>query len=132
MAVESKEKVIRVLQILESTDEKSTINASQIADRLNCDYTMGEVDRRSIYKDISMLQYCGYSIKKCKDKRQGWYMEKHAFEDWEIKIMADAVQQAKCITANEAIDIQKKLLSLTSTRGRSRFSHMMRSKADNK
>lgn len=126
MATERKEKLIRVLQLMESTDAKSPMNASQIVEKLDSEYTLGDIDRRSIYRDISMLQYCGYQITQCKDKRKGWYMEKHAFDDWEIKIMMDAVQQAKCISDKEVIEIREKLLALTSNRGRSRFSHMMR------
>jgi len=126
MATERKEKLIRVLQLMESTDEKSPMNASQIVDKLDNEYTLGDVDRRSIYRDINMLQYCGYQITQCKDKRKGWYMEKHAFDDWEIKIMMDAVQQAKCVSDKEAVEIREKLLALTSNRSRSRFSHMMR------
>lgn len=126
MATERKEKLIRVLQLMESTDDKSPMNASQIVEKLDSEYTLGDVDRRSIYRDISMLQYCGYQITQCKDKRKGWYMEKHAFDDWEIKIMMDAVQQAKCVSEKETIAIREKLLSLTSNRGRSRFLHMMR------
>lgn len=131
MAAERKEKSIRVLQIMETTDEKSPLNANQIVEKLDSEYTLGVIDRRSIYRDISMLQYCGYQIKQCKDKRKGWYKDKHAFDDWEIKLMMDAVQQAKCVTVNEAAVIRDKLLSLTSNRGRSRFSHMMRIKSGN-
>lgn len=125
MATERKEKLIRVLQILENTDAKTPINATAIVDKLENDYNVGTVDRRSIYRDITMLQSCGYQIEQAKDKRKGWYMKKHAFEDWEIKIMMDAVQQARCVSENEAAVIREKLLKLTSNRGRSRFSHMM-------
>lgn len=131
MAVERKEKIIRVLQIMNTTEERSPFNANQIVERLNSDYMLGDVDRRTIYKDISMLQYCGYPIKQCKDKRKGWYMDKHAFDDWEIKIMMDAIQQAKCVSIDEVTAIREKLLLLTSNRGRSRFSHMMRPIIDN-
>ena len=131
MATERKEKLIRVLQLLESTDEKSPMNANQIVEKLDSEYTLDDVERRSIYRDISMLQYCSYKIKQCKDKRKGWYMEKHAFDDWEIKIMMDAVQQAKCVSVDEAAAIKDKLLLLTSNRGRSRFAHMIQPKSGN-
>lgn len=131
MATERKEKLIRVLQLMETTDEKSPMNAKQIIEKLDMEYTLGAVERRSIYQDISMLQYCGYQITQCKDKRDGWYMEKHAFDNWEIKCMMDAVQQAKCVSVDEAAAIRGKLLALTSNRGRSRFSHMMRPLVDN-
>lgn len=125
MAVERKEKVIRVLQILQTTDKKTPVNATQIVDKLENEYIIGKTDRRSIYRDVKMLQYCGYPIEQAKDKKQGWYMDKHAFDDWEIKVMMDAVQQARCVSVAEAKNIREKLLELTSKRGRSRFSHMM-------
>ena len=97
MGTDHKEKLIRVLQILEETDEKSPMNATQILKYLEEEYQIEQVDRRSVYRDIKMLQFCGYEIYQCADKKMGWYMKKHIFSDWEIKIMLDAVQQARCI-----------------------------------
>ena len=94
MGTDHKEKLIRVLQILEETDEKSPMNATQILKYLEEEYQIEQVDRRSVYRDIKMLQFCGYEIYQCADKKMGWYMKKHIFSDWEIKIMLDAVQQA--------------------------------------
>lgn len=125
MATERKEKVIRVLQILQTTDVKTPINATQIIDILENEYMIGKTDRRSIYRDVKMLQSCGYQIEQAKDKKLGWYMDRHTFDDWEIKVMMDAVQQARCVSLDEAKSIRKKLLGLTSKRGRSRFTHMM-------
>lgn len=125
MAAERKEKVIRVLQILQTTDKKTPVNALQIVNKLENEYVIGKTDRRSIYKDIKMLQYCGYPIEQPKNKKQGWYMDKHIFDDWEIKVMMDAVLQARCVSVAEANNIREKLLELTSNRGRSRFSHMI-------
>ena len=125
MAAERKEKIIRVLQILQTTDKMTPVNATQIVDKLENEYVIGKTDRRSIYKDVRMLQSSGYPIEQAKDKKQGWYMEKHAFDDWEIKVMMDAVQQARCVSVAEAKNIREKLLRLTSKRGRSRFAHMM-------
>ena len=46
---------------------------------------------------------------------------KHLLEDWEIKLMLDSVQQARCVSVHEANEIRNKLLNLTSQRGQSRF-----------
>lgn len=125
MATETKEKLIRVLQLMQTTDEKTPMNATQIVEKLSTEYELEGVDRRSIYRDIALLQDCGYDIVQTTDKRSGWYMNTHAFADWQIKIMMDAVQQARCVSINEAMQIRANLLNLTSKRGRSRFSHMM-------
>lgn len=107
MGTDHKEKLIRVLQILEETDEKSPMNATQILKYLEEEYQIEQVDRRSVYRDIKMLQFCGYEIYQCADKKMGWYMKKHIFSDWEIKIMLDAVQQARCISAKEAKELKE-------------------------
>ena len=39
-------------------------------------------------------------------------MNTHAFADWQIKIMMDAVQQARCVSLNEATKIRENLLIL--------------------
>lgn len=125
MATETKEKLIRVLQLMQTTDEKTPMNATQIVEKLSTEYELEGVDRRSIYRDIALLQDCGYDIVQTTDRRSGWYMNTHAFADWQIKIMMDAVQQARCVSINEAMQIRENLLNLTSKRGRIRFSHMM-------
>lgn len=125
MANERKEKLIRVLQILQMTDEKTPINANQIIGLLSKDFSVEGVERRSIYRDIKMLQSCGYNIFQADYKRDGWYMGKRIFEDWELKIMMDAVQQANCISINEAQLLREKLLGMTSQRGRSRFMYLL-------
>ena len=73
MGTDHKEKLIRVLQILEETDEKSPMNATQILKYLEEEYQIEQVDRRSVYRDIKMLQFCGYEIYQCADKKMGWY-----------------------------------------------------------
>ena len=46
MGTDHKEKLIRVLQILEETDEKSPMNATQILKYLEEEYQIEQVDRR--------------------------------------------------------------------------------------
>ena len=125
MSTSHKEKIIRVLQLFQTTDEKTPMNAVQISQKLEEEYGMENVHRTSIYDDVRLLQSCGYPIKQAENSHKGWYMEKHLLEDWEIKLMLDSVQQARCVSVHEANEIRKKLLNLTSQRGRSRFSHMI-------
>lgn len=125
MSTPHKEKIIRVLQLFQTTDEKTPMNAVQISQKLEEEYGMENVHRTSIYDDVRLLQSCGYPIKQAENSHKGWYMEKHLLEDWEIKLMLDSVQQARCVSVHEANEIRNKLLNLTSQRGRSRFSHMI-------
>lgn len=129
--MERKERLIRVLQIIEATDEKCPVNSAQIIDKLRSQYEIINVDRGSIYNDITLLQDCGYCITQCKNKSLGWYMEKHLFEDWELKIMMDAIAQAKYLTKEMAVDIRERLLKISSERGRKRFAHQIEPRSMN-
>lgn len=122
---ETKEKLIRVLQLIQETDEKSPMNAQQIKDALSRRFNIENVDRRSIYRDIALLETCGYKITQCKSKRKGWFLKERPFDEWEIKLMIDAIMQAKCITKTDADNIKRKLLALSSVRGRKRFGSMI-------
>lgn len=95
MSTSHKEKIIRVLQLFQTTDEKTPMNAVQISQKLEEEYGMENVHRTSIYDDVRLLQSCGYPIKQAENSHKGWYMEKHLLEDWEIKLMLDSVQQAR-------------------------------------
>lgn len=61
MGTDHKEKLIRVLQILEETDEKSPMNATQILKYLEEEYQIEQVDRRSV---IVILKCCNFVVMK--------------------------------------------------------------------
>lgn len=128
---DTKEVLIRVLQIMEGTDARTPMNSREINDALMSEFGMRRMDRKTISDNLTTLMSCGYPIRQMEDRRKGWYMADHRFADWELKIMMDAVQQARFISAGEAETIRKKLLGLTSKRGRSRFAHLMERDAGN-
>ena len=47
MATETKEKLIRVLQLMQTTDEKTPMNATKIVEKLSTEYELEGVDRKS-------------------------------------------------------------------------------------
>ena len=49
MSTSHKEKIIRVLQLFQTTDEKTPMNAVQISQKLEEEYGMENVHRTSIY-----------------------------------------------------------------------------------
>ena len=59
MSTSHKEKIIRVLQLFQTTDEKTPMNAVQISQKLEEEYGMENVHRTSIYDDVRLLQSCG-------------------------------------------------------------------------
>jgi len=115
MEGDSKAKLLYVLQIMEKTDEDHPINSSGIIEKLReCGL---DAERKSISRDIAALRDVGYSIISCEALRDGYFMTDHIFEDYEIKIMADALAGAKFLTAEDTENLVKKLGELASPTG---------------
>lgn len=71
--MESKIKLLKVLDILSTTDEKSPVTASAICEILK---EQGiDAERKSICRDINTLIKYGYKITLCHDNKLGYYME---------------------------------------------------------
>ena len=118
---ESKNKLLSELRIMYETDINTPIGAQEIIAQLENKYGIKGVERRSIYKDMALLESAGFGIKRCTDKRKGWYTSERLFKDYELKILYDSIYNMKCITAENTKNILESLLSLTSERGRQRF-----------
>lgn len=120
---ESKLKLIRIIQILKETDEQSPLTAPEICQKLALYGITAE--RKSVCRDINVLIDAGYKISLSSDQRKGYYMSSHEFDDWEIKVMMDAVLQARCITRKDTELLKNKLLNQTSERGRKRLNRII-------
>jgi predicted DNA-binding transcriptional regulator YafY len=107
----SKIKLLHVLDILNLTDEAHPLTANQIAVKLKA-YDI-DAERRSICRDITTLCDAGYDIQLSQDNKLGYFMASRNFEDWELKVMIDAVLGAKFLTAAATERIIEKITSLT-------------------
>lgn len=109
----TKLKLLRILEIISETDEEHPITAMGISDKLK--YYGIEAERKSICRDINILKDdAGYDIVQALDNKQGYYMASREFEDWEVKILIDAVWGAKFLTKDSTEKLSQKLLNLTS------------------
>ncbi|MDD3227811.1 MAG: WYL domain-containing protein [Oscillospiraceae bacterium] len=109
----AKLKLLKILEILSETDEDHPLTAAQIGDRLLL-YGIS-AERKSICRDINILKDdAGYDIALSEDNKQGYYMVSRDFEDWELKILIDAVWGAKFLTYESAEQLAQKLSKLTS------------------
>lgn len=108
----AKVKLIRILEILQDTDEKHPLTAPQIGEKLK-HYGI-EAERKSICRDINILiDDLGYDIISPKlGERHGYYMASRDFEDWELKILLDAVCSSKFLTKESADKLTKKIIVL--------------------
>lgn len=113
-------KILYLLEIMRSTSAERAMNANDISDLMDRKYGL-KISRQMVYQLIATLKECDYPIVTCSSKNDGWYMEHHKFDDYQLKIMIDAVANSRCITEKESNQIKKKLMALTSKQGRDKL-----------
>ena len=96
----------------EQTDEEHRMNAEQLISALDAYDIMAE--RKSIYGDIVALQDFGVDIVSQKGRGAGYYVASRDFELAELKLLVDAIQSSRFITARKSKDLIAKLSSLIS------------------
>ena len=115
MAENSKLRILHVLNIMKKTDESHPINSTQIVAKLKLNGIKSE--RKSIGRDLECLQDAGYEIVKCDNHNMGWYMTGQEFEDYELKLLADAVASARFLSVDDSRSLIKKVRELATREG---------------
>lgn len=111
----TKEKLLFILERLKKTDEQHPVNTNELIAYLEEKGVSAE--RKSVARDVNALRDAGYSIILCDEFKRGYYMTDQLFEDYELKIIADAVSGAKFITYEDTSSIVDKLCELASPTG---------------
>ncbi len=108
-----KMKILYIMKIfLEKTDENHVITMKEIISELNR-YDI-KAERKSIYDDIEALRLFGFDIICQKGKNHGYCLASREFELPELKLLVDAVQSFKFVTAKKSAALIKKLEGLMS------------------
>jgi len=115
LAGQTKEKLLYILDILKKTDEQHPVNTVEILRKLENKGLVAE--RKSIARDISVLREAGYSIISCDELKKGFYMTDQPFEDYELKMLADAIAGAKFLTEQDTENLLEKLTQLATPTG---------------
>lgn len=115
----NKQKLLKILEILKETDELHPITANRIINRLKSEGI--DAERKSVLRDIGVLNECGYEIILHHDNKLGFYLASRPFEDWELKVLADAVLSARFLTKSETEKLAQKIYSQSSTAGEKRL-----------
>jgi predicted DNA-binding transcriptional regulator YafY len=98
--------------LLEQTDEDNPMSASDLVKQLALHGINAE--RKSVYSDIRYIEDFGVDICKSHQPKQGYFVGARDFEMPELRLMIDAVQSAKFVTAKKARQLIKKIEKLTS------------------
>lgn len=108
-----KSKLLTLLRILEQkTDDQHRLNVPQLVALLEQHGIQSE--RKSIYSDIDTLRALGYDIQLQRGRGGGYWMAGRTFELSELKLLVDAVQSSKVISAQTSGHIIRKLEALCS------------------
>lgn len=106
-------KLLYLMKLLwERTDENNIVTMQEILSELEKQEIKAE--RKSIYHDIDTLRQFGMDIEIRREHPAGYYLASRDFEISELKILVDAVQASKFITAQKSRELIKKLERLTS------------------
>ena len=115
MAENSKLKILYILDIMKKSDEKHPLNTTDIKEKLKS-YGISS-ERKSISRDLQCLEDAGYTIVKCENHNDGWYMADQDFEDYELKMLVDSIAAAQFLTVDDSRRIIKKLKKLATKDG---------------
>jgi predicted DNA-binding transcriptional regulator YafY len=115
-------RLLRVLDILNDTDETCPMNADSIIFKLQKEYGIS-CDRKTISSDVKVLQEGGYDVMQKKYSgtsvsSRGWYMNSRHFSDWEIKVLIDAVAASNFLSKPVSDELIGKLLEETNSSSR--------------
>ena len=107
-------KLLELIRILYyESDENRPIATNDLCGRLS---ERGiSCDRRTVSKDIALLNECGYEIMSCQCRHQkAYYTDDRRFSIPELKILIDSVQAAGFITEKKTSELIDKIASLSS------------------
>ena len=115
MAENGKMRILNILEMMQKTDELHPLNSTQMISKLRMRGINAE--RKTITRDIECLEDAGYEIMKCENHNMGWYMTGQEFEDYELKMLADAVAYAKFLTPKDSLCLIKKIKKMATIEG---------------
>ena len=103
-----KQKLFRILEILmRETDDEHGLSINEIISRLE-EYGIS-AERKSLYDDFHVLEDLGFDLAKTETRPPCYKLDTKIFELAELKMLVDAVQSSKFLTAKKSREIIEKL-----------------------
>ena len=103
-----KQKLFRILEIMmRYTDEEHGLTIGEIIERL-AEYGIS-AERKSIYSDFATFEELGFPILRLYGNPPEYTLAERIFELPELKLLADAIQSSKFITAEKSAEMIEKL-----------------------
>ena len=111
MNVNGKTRLLHLLKYLqENTDEEHPVTTGDIERHFS---TLGAViDRKTVADDVAALQEFGFDIISQRGAQNSYFLGNRLFELPELKLLIDAVEASKFITAKKSEELAEKLMAL--------------------
>lgn len=111
---EKKTSVLALLKILEEhSDEEHILSQPELLNLLDTIYHVN-LDRRTLYKNVEMLQNFGYDISTYSENGKGYYLRDRDFEPSQVNILCNAIHSSTFIPSRSSKELIDKLLSTQS------------------
>lgn len=108
-----KRKLLELARILlEQTDEDHPMSTAEIISTLEQQEVT--VERKTIYDDMEQLRLSGLDVQGRKGKCPGWFIGERQFQLAELKLLVDAAQASRFLTARKSGALIAKLEGLAS------------------
>ena len=118
-----KANAICLLQILRDySDEKHILSMKEIISKMKTVYSIN-IDRRTVYSAVELLQNLGYDISSYNENKKGYYLRQREFELSEIKMLTDAVCSFPFISEKHTKQLIQKLQNFNSRYERRKWQH---------
>ncbi len=113
---DNRKRLLTIQRLMKETDEEHPLTAQQIQKQLAAMGVDGA--RKAILEDIRSLSENWLEIGAAEDTKDGQYLLERPFEDWELKVMADAVSGAKFLTSSDTARLISKLADMAGKSGK--------------
>lgn len=111
---EKKISILALLKILEENSDKDhIISQPRLLEMIENEYGI-KLDRRTLYKNVQMLQDFGYDISTYSDNNEGYYLDDRIFEPSQIFLLCNAIHASNFIPSKSSKELIDKLLSTQS------------------
>lgn len=110
----NKERIVRMVRLFQTqTDEEHPISTFEIIEYFKGLGTV--IDRNTIRDDVDTLNACGIEVIILEGRPNRYYFTDCRFQLPELKLLVDAVEGSKFITAKKSRELVGKIISMAST-----------------
>ena len=94
--------------LYEQTDEAHPLSTNQLIEALQDEFGIS-AHRVTIYEDMEQLRFFGLDIYTVKSTQNRYYLASRLFDLPELKLLIDAVESSKFITAKKSAELVEKI-----------------------